>query len=74
MELQTYQHPHIAQITFTIKVSKILPDGSVDTTEVSEKELHKYGITKKAIFTIVGADKINCIQKTKGVLESLKYE
>lgn len=74
MELQTYQYPHRAEITFTIKISKILPDGSVDTAEVSEKELHKYGITKKAIFAIVGADKIDCIQKTKGVLESLKYE
>jgi len=74
LELQTYQYPHQAEITFTIKISKMLPNGSIDTTEVSEKELHKYGITKKAIFTIVGADKIDCIQKTKGVLESLKYE
>lgn len=74
VEPQTYQHPHQAEITFTIKISKMLPDGSIDTTEVSEKELHRYGITKKAIFTIVGVDKIDCIQKTKGVLESLKYE
>ncbi len=73
-EPETYQFPHNAEISFTIKISKILSDGSLDTTQVSEKELLKYGISKRAIFTVVGVDKIDCIKKVKEVLENLKYE
>jgi hypothetical protein len=73
-EPETYQFPHHAEINFTIKISKMLPDGSLDTTQVSEKELLKYGIAKKAMFTVVGVDKIDCIKKVKEVLENLKYE
>ena len=73
-ELESYQHPHYAQIVFNVNIHKKLPDGSLDPQTVSEEELHKYGISKKAIFTLEGYDKVNCIQKVKQTLEKLNEQ
>jgi len=73
-ETLSYQHPHQAEITFTIKVSKVFSDGSIDPLEVSEKTLNKYGIAKKGVFFVTGFDKVDCIVKTKEVLEKIRYE
>jgi hypothetical protein len=73
-ELKSYQYPHYAQIVFSVNIHKKLSDGSLDPKIVSEEELHKYGITKKAIFSVEGYDKANCIQKVKETLEKLNEQ
>ena len=73
-EPKAYQFPHIAEISFDIRMSKVLQDGTIDTSLVSNKEMEKYGISNKAIFTVRGIDKIDCFKKIKQVLEALKYE
>jgi len=73
-KLEAHQYPHLAQIVFSVNVHKKLPDGSLDSRVVSSDELHKYGITNKAIFSVEGYDKTDCITKVKKVLENLHYE
>lgn len=73
-DLQSYQCPHYAQINFSIEIRKVLPDGSLESSTISKKELSKYGISDKAVFAIQGYDKADCIQKIKQVLGGLKYE
>lgn len=73
-DLKSYQYPYYAQINFTIDMRKVLPDGSLDTSTISKKELTKYGISNNAVFGIQGFDKADCIQKLKQVLGGLKYE
>lgn len=73
-EPEAYQYPHYATIVFDIKINKMLPDGSLDSSFVSEKELNKFGISKTAVFGVHGYDKVDCIKKVKQVLEALKYE
>ena len=73
-KLEAHQYPHFAQIVFNVKIHKKLPDGSLDSRVVSSDELHKYGITSKAIFSVEGYDKVDCITKVKKVLEKLHYE
>lgn len=73
-ELENYQYPHYAQINFSIDIRKVLPDGSLDPSTISKKELAKYGISHNAVFGIQGFDKADCIQKIKQVLGGLKYE
>jgi len=70
-DLESYQYPHYAQIVFNVNIHKKFPDGSLDPQTVSEEELHKYGISKKAVFGVEGYDKVSCIQKTKQILEKL---
>ena len=71
---QAHQFPHLAQIVFTVNVHKKLPDGSLDPHTVSSADLNKHGISQKAIFSIEGYDKLDCITKVKEVLEQLHYE
>lgn len=71
---KTYQFPHVATISFDIKMSKVLQDGTIDTALVSNKDMEKYGISNKAIFIVKGIDKIDCFEKIKKVLGALKYE
>jgi hypothetical protein len=73
MGINMKDHPHYAQINFSIDVFKVNQDGSLDPCKVTKEELEVYGITNNAVFGIDGFNLDDCINKLKQVLGGLKY-
>lgn len=65
--------PHHAQISFTIHVFPVLPDGSLVPTPLTSAELEEAGIKQKAVFNITGFNKEDCINKIREALSKINY-
>lgn len=63
--------PHVAIVSFEIKIHEELPDGSLNPTIMTDEELAGYGITKRASFSVKGFNAKKCAENIKRELEKL---
>lgn len=64
-------HPHTAVVSFEIKIHEELPDKSLDPTIMTDAELEKFGLTKRAVFCVSGFNLKNCVENLKAKMEKL---
>jgi hypothetical protein len=62
---------HRAQLLIRIEVNELDNNGECSNT-ISAKELSEFDIKTKAVYTIEGFDKFECIKKLKEILDGLQ--
>ena len=63
--------PHHATITFKVDIRQINSDGTLDHEVLGNAILHKYNMSTKAQFAVVGNSEADCIRNLKSKLERL---
>jgi hypothetical protein len=66
------KNKHKAIIVLKVTVHEILESGEFDAHLVSQEDLAKYDIKSKAVITVEGYDKNNCLKRLKDKLNDLK--
>jgi len=66
--------PHVAIVTMKIDIRGINSDESLDTCNMGNEALQKYGIAQKGQFVVKGASEADCIKKLKTILENICNE
>ena len=64
-------YPHHAMVTLKIDIRKINRDGTLDHQVMGNHLLKKYGISRKAQWSISGASEAECIKNLIEKLEKL---
>ena len=63
---------HKAVVLMTIEIHEVLPTGECCGFPVPPEELKEYGLNPKAVLTLTGQTKEECLKKLKKVLNDFE--
>tara|TARA_R100000482_G_scaffold114329_1_gene57141 strand:- start:328 stop:555 length:228 start_codon:yes stop_codon:yes gene_type:complete len=70
-EIPRSERPHHATVTMKIDVREMTQSGDILHSVIGDKDLNKYGLSRKAMYFVTGATEAGCLKQLKECLERL---